>query len=102
MAKGTVVRRKHVPLRTCIACRQNRGKRDLVRVVRTPASGVQVDLTGKVAGRGAYLCRARSCWAQALGGRKLDAALKTTLSVDERAALETFAATLPEMLATEA
>jgi uncharacterized protein len=102
MAKGTIARRKHVPLRTCIACRQNRGKRDLVRVVRTPATGIQIDLTGKVAGRGAYVCRARSCWTQALGGRKLDAALKTTLSADERAALEAFAATLPEMLATEA
>src|SRR5512146_166854 len=100
MAKGPP-RRKHVPLRTCIACRQNRGKRELVRVVRTPAAGVQVDLTGKVAGRGAYLCRARTCWSQALGSRKLETALKTTLSDEERAALQAFAATLPETLTTE-
>ena len=43
MTKGTVTRRKHVPLRTCIACRQNRGKRELVRVVRTPDAGVKID-----------------------------------------------------------
>ena len=101
MAKGTP-RQKHIPLRTCIACRQNRGKRELVRVVRTPASGVKIDPTGKAAGRGAYLCRARGCWSQALAGQKLHAALKTTLSAEERAALEAFAATLPEVLATEA
>jgi uncharacterized protein len=102
MAKATPQRRKHVPLRTCIACRMNRGKRELVRVVRTPESGVQIDATGKMAGRGAYVCRARHCWSQALGGRKLDAALKTTLTSEERAALEAFAATLPESVATGA
>ena len=103
MVKATTpAHRKHIPLRTCIACRENRGKRELVRVVRTPAAGVQVDLTGKLAGRGAYLCRARTCWSQALTGRRLDAALKTTVSADERAALEAFAATLPETLATGA
>ncbi len=98
MAKGTVTRRKHVPLRTCIACRQSRGKRELVRVVRTPDSGVKVDPTGRLAGRGAYLCRARTCWSQALSGHRLDAALKTTISAEDRAALEAYAATLPETL----
>ena len=101
MAKGTTLRRKHVPLRTCIACRQNRGKRELVRVVRTPTAGIQIDLTGKAAGRGAYLCRARNCWIQALGSHRLDAALKTTVSTEEMAALQAFAATLPEALITE-
>ncbi len=95
-------RRKHVPMRTCVVCRQTRGKRDLVRIVRTPAGVVQVDLTGKVAGRGAYLCRMRSCWEQALTGHKLNGALKSPLSPAETAALAEFAATLPETLATEA
>lgn len=89
-------RPKHVPVRTCIACRQERGKRELVRVVRTPDAGVQVDLTGKLAGRGAYLCRMRLCWDVALQGQRLAAALKTSLSADEAAMLRAFAATLPE------
>ena len=55
-------RPKHVPQRTCVVCRSERGKRELVRIVRTPAGAVQVDPTGKVAGRGAYLCKARLCW----------------------------------------
>jgi predicted RNA-binding protein YlxR (DUF448 family) len=95
-AKGP--RPKHVPLRTCSACRQKRGKRELVRVVRTPNATVQVDPTGKLAGRGAYLCRMRSCWEQALSGQRLSAALKTTLSTDDLAALRAFATTLPETL----
>lgn len=96
MAKQKGPRPRHVPVRTCIACRRERGKRELVRVVRTLASTVQVDPTGKMAGRGAYLCRARRCWEQALRGQQLNAALKSTLSADEMAALAAFAATLPE------
>jgi hypothetical protein len=90
-------------VRTCIACRQERGKRELVRVVRTPDAGVRVDPTGKAAGRGAYLCRARVCWQQALAGaRLLNSALRTTLTTEEVAALTAFAATLPERLPTPA
>jgi predicted RNA-binding protein YlxR (DUF448 family) len=94
-------RPKHVPLRTCITCRQERGKRELIRVVRTTSGTVQVDPTGKLAGRGAYLCRARTCWERALGGQKLNAALKTSVSADDQAALRAFAATLPETLSNE-
>lgn len=94
-------RPKHVPLRTCITCRQERGKRELIRVVRTPDGAVQVDLTGKLAGRGAYLCRVRTCWEQALGGQRLNAALKMTVSADDQAALRAFVATLPETSSTE-
>jgi uncharacterized protein len=102
MAQAKGPRRKHVPMRTCVVCRQIRGKRDLVRIVRTPAGVVQVDLTGKVAGRGAYLCRMRGCWDQALAGHKLNSALKEPLTPADTAALAAFAATLPDTLANEA
>jgi len=95
------VRRKHVPLRTCIACRQTRGKRELVRVVRTPDAGIQVDPTGKLAGRGAYLCKARACWDAALGSQKLAGALKTALEADSVARLRAYAASLPAAPAPE-
>ncbi|MCX6029812.1 MAG: YlxR family protein [Chloroflexi bacterium] len=98
MARGP--RPKHVPIRTCIACRQTDGKRELVRVVRVAAeaagTAVKIDPTGKLAGRGAYICRNRSCWEQALTGRRLAAALKTTLTDEELAALHAYAANLPE------
>lgn len=90
------VRRRHVPQRSCVACRRSGSKRDLIRIVRTPQQGVQVDPTGKLAGRGAYLCRTRGCWHKALHGAALQRALKTTLTVDDLAALRAYADSLPE------
>ena len=85
---------KHVPQRTCIACRQVAGKRSLMRIVRTE-QGVEVDATGKKAGRGAYLHPNRQCWQAILTGNRLGQALRTTLTADNRRTLQTFAATLP-------
>ena len=98
MARAKGPRPKHVPIRTCIACRQEAGKRELVRVVRTSSGSAQVDPTGKLAGRGAYICRVRACWEQALQGQRLGGALKTTLSTENLAALRAYAATLPETI----
>lgn len=68
-------------------------KRQMVRIVRT-AGGVQVDPTGKLAGRGAYLHDRRECWANGLKGA-LAHALKTELSLEDRVRLEEFMKTLP-------
>jgi len=86
---------KHIPLRTCVACRQSKPKRSLVRVVRTPTGEVVVDPTGKKAGRGAYLCVARSCWDLALKKHLLEHALQSPLDDQGRATLEAFAQSLP-------
>ena len=88
-------RPRHIPQRTCVACRQVGDKRSLIRVIRTP-QGVRVDPTGKQSGRGAYLCHDRRCWDKALKAKLLDRALKTTLQDEELAALRTYAATLTE------
>jgi predicted RNA-binding protein YlxR (DUF448 family) len=69
-------RQRHVPQRTCVACRQGKAKRDLVRVVRTTSGGVRVDPTGKQSGRGAYLCSNPACWTSALNKGVLPRALK--------------------------
>jgi predicted RNA-binding protein YlxR (DUF448 family) len=90
-------RRKHQPQRTCVACRTVRPKRELVRVVRTPEGAVIVDETGKRNGRGAYLCRQRACWEAALAQRRLDHALKTTLTPEAEAQLQEYAAGLPPL-----
>ncbi len=66
---------RHVPQRSCVGCRQTRGKRELVRVVRTPRGEVQLDVTGKVAGRGAYLCPSERCLEAALKQKRLARAL---------------------------
>jgi len=86
---------RHVPQRTCVACRRTAAKRELVRVVRTPTGAVEVDATGKKSGRGAYLCRAQECWQLALKKERLDYALKARLTAEEREALLEYIRFLP-------
>lgn len=86
--KKIAKRVKHVPQRTCVGCREILAKRALVRVVRTP-QGLQVDPTGKLPGRGAYLHDRRSCWERGLKG-SLAHALKTELSDQDREILMAF------------
>lgn len=88
-------RPRHIPQRTCVACKQVRPKRELLRIVRTPQGRVELDATGKKAGRGTYLCARRSCWNLALTKNKLEHEFSLTLDPEDRAALEAYAATLP-------
>jgi uncharacterized protein len=88
-------RPKHVPQRTCIACKQVRPKRELIRIVRTPDGHVVLDETGKKSGRGAYLCAKRSCWEPAVRKGKLEHEFELALLPEDRAALEAYIETLP-------
>ncbi|MBX0326200.1 YlxR family protein [Oscillochloris sp. ZM17-4] len=67
---------KHVPQRTCVACRRTDAKRGLIRLVRTAEGRVEVDSTGKRHGRGAYLCHTAACWELAMKRRTLERALR--------------------------
>jgi hypothetical protein len=73
---------KHVPQRTCIACREVQAKGALVRVVRTP-EGVFPDPTGKMSGRGAYLHARPECWQRGIE-HNLPNALRTILTDADR------------------
>ena len=70
--KATRTRR---PVRTCVACRQEAGKADLVRIVRRPDGSVALDPTGRANGRGAYIHPTADCIAVATKRRALDRAL---------------------------
>jgi predicted RNA-binding protein YlxR (DUF448 family) len=94
-------RRKHVPLRSCIACRERYPKRDLIRVVRSPEGTFEIDPRGKLAGRGAYFCRNRQCWEEALQPGRLSLALKCRVSAEDVVALKTRALAEMEELAVE-
>jgi uncharacterized protein len=87
-------KRRHIPQRTCVGCREILPKRSMVRIVRSP-QGIRIDPTGKLAGRGAYLHELRSCWESGMKGA-LANALKTELTPEERARLMNFAVSLPE------
>jgi uncharacterized protein len=89
-------RPRRVPRRTCVACRQERAKRELIRVVRTADGLVEVDPSGKKAGRGAYLCSYRDCWEAALGRKVLEHALKTTMTAENRSRLQEYGTSLSQ------
>ena len=84
-----------MPQRTCVACKQVRPKRELLRIVRTPQGHVELDPTGKKSGRGAYLFAKRSCWDLALRKGRLEHEFELTLLPEDRAALEAYMETLP-------
>jgi uncharacterized protein len=69
---------RHIPIRTCVACRQTDEKRDLLRVVRQPDGSVVYDPKGKMSGRGAYVCASTTCIAQARKRKGLERSLKTS------------------------
>jgi len=78
MSKSQGRRPRHVPQRTCIACRNVEAKAALVRVVRT-GEGVFPDAKGKMPGRGAYLHAQPSCWERGIR-QSLGSALRMELS----------------------
>ena len=47
---------KKVPQRMCIACKEHKDKKDLIRIVRSKEGDISLDFSGKKAGRGAYIC----------------------------------------------
>lgn len=63
---------KKIPMRQCIGCGEMKPKRDLIRVVRPKEGDITLDFTGKLAGRGAYICRSADCLAMARKNRRLE------------------------------
>jgi predicted RNA-binding protein YlxR (DUF448 family) len=85
-----------LPERTCIACRQVKEKKELIRLVSTENGVVEVDPFGKKPGRGAYLCPSKTCWELALRKNRLDYALHTKLHEDNRQTLRSYIEHLEE------
>ena len=79
---------RHFPVRTCVACRTERQKREFVRIVRAPDGAVTMDTTGRANGRGAYLCADGSCWTIALKKKAIERALSAPLPAELREQLE--------------
>ncbi len=94
-------RPKRIPQRMCISCRERSAKRTLIRIVRTPEGSVEIDPTGKMNGRGAYICDDPACWQRALSGDGLARALKIELPSEAVARLSQFAAELPPAVPNE-
>ena len=78
---------RRAPTRTCVSCRTERDKNDLVRLVRRADGTVRVDPTGKASGRGAYLCADPACWAAALTSKSVQRGLDVSSSREIEALL---------------
>ena len=69
-------------MRMCVACRESKPKRDLIRIVKNKEGDVIVDTTGKVNGRGAYICADIECLNKAYKNKILNRALEIDFSED--------------------
>lgn len=76
------------PQRMCVACREMKDKRGLLRVVKSPDGVIAIDATGKAPGRGAYLCADAACLKRAKKAHNLEKALKTRIDDAVYAALD--------------
>ena len=70
---------KKIPFRTCVVTKESLPKEELLRIVRTPVGTVEIDETGKVNGRGAYIKRDLSVLEQAKKSKILEKRLECTI-----------------------
>ena len=71
---------KKVPLRKCVGCQLMKEKKELLRVVKAEDDSIRIDLTGKMNGRGAYLCKSQDCLKKAVKGHGLERSLKCKIT----------------------
>lgn len=69
------VRRKKIPMRMCIGCKEMKPKKELTRIVRTAEGAILIDATGKKSGRGAYVCKNNQCIKASVNENRLSKAL---------------------------
>ena len=69
------MQQKKIPMRQCLGCREQKAKKDLIRVVRSPEGAISLDFRGKASGRGAYVCPQADCLKKAIRARALERAL---------------------------
>lgn len=71
---------KKIPMRKCTGCGELKPKKDLVRVIKDGNLEVKMDLTGKLNGRGAYVCRSMDCLNKAIKTKAIERSLQTQIS----------------------
>ena len=70
---------KKIPMRQCMGCRERLSKKEMIRVVRRTDGEVQLDFSGKLNGRGAYVCPDPECLKKAIKSKSLDRSLEVTI-----------------------
>ena len=73
---------KKVPERTCMACNNQMPKKDLLRIVKSKDGVIDVDLTGKKSGRGAYICKNEKCLNKIIKTKRLEKIFEMQINSD--------------------
>lgn len=71
---------KRIPQRTCIGCNTTKNKNELIRIVKNKENEINIDKTGKMNGRGAYICDDIKCLEKAIKTKKLERVFETNIS----------------------
>ncbi len=79
---------KKVPLRQCVGCGLMKGKKEMVRILKTPEDEICLDVTGKKNGRGAYVCKSGDCLRLARKNKGLERSFKMNIQSGIYDALE--------------
>ena len=79
---------KKIPVRRCVGCQEMKGKKEMIRVIRTPEGDFLLDATAKKNGRGAYLCPSRECLDKARKNKGLERSFKQAIPKEVYEALE--------------
>ena len=79
---------KKLPTRRCTGCGEHFPKNVLVRILRTPNGDIVLDKTGKLSGRGAYICKSISCLNKAKKASRIERSLECSIPEDIYAKLE--------------
>ena len=70
---------KKIPLRQCVGCGEMKGKKEMMRVLKTAENEICLDVTGKKNGRGAYVCKSRECLQKARKNKGLERSFKMSI-----------------------
>ena len=73
---------KKMPQRTCMGCNEKKDKNELIRIVKNKNNNLNIDKTGKLQGRGAYICNNVSCLEKVIKSKRLEKVLETKISED--------------------
>ena len=72
---------KKIPQRTCIGCNEKKDKSNLLRIVKSSDGNINIDNTGKLNGRGAYICKNIDCLEKAMKSKRLEKSFKMKIDL---------------------
>lgn len=76
-----MLKKKKIPLRMCLGCQEMKPKKELIRIVRAAEGDeIKIDLTGKQAGRGCYICKSSGCLEKAYKTKRIEKALERSVN----------------------